>query len=228
MARLLYDRQSTETHLTFAQRHVRLCHQVNGTETLVQSILPTISALESKKNITSTKSIDRDAAHDKLVLTDSLLDDCVRTTFERARQYDRENPGRLVLTQIFPDGKFSGITSAPLDKEADLAEKLLLRIQSLGASHPLGSMVAPLQQAIQNCRAAQQSFINAITAQKSAEAEEEIAQAALRKQYELNFYEASRLFGRTLADRLFPQADKQLNGDENTPPAGPFSNPISQ
>lgn len=220
MARLLQDRQSTEVHLTSAHRHVRLCHQLRGTETLVQLIQPTITALEAKQTVTKSKSIDRDAAYDKLVLSDSLLDDSVRTTFENAKQYDRENPGSVILTQLFPDGKFTGITSAPLDKEADLAEKLLIRIQSLGAAHPLAKRVAPLQQAIQNCRAAQQAYFNAITSQKSAEAEEEIAQAALRKQYELNYYEALRIFGRTVADRLFPQSHKPSVADENTPGSG--------
>ncbi len=228
MARLLYDRQSSGVHLNIAQRHVRLCRQVSGTETLVAGIQPTIVALEAKQNVALNKAVDRDAAYDNLIFRDSKLDDCVRTIFDNAKQYDRENPGRPVLLQLFPDGKFSTITTASLEKEADLAEKLLIRLQALGESHALHSRVSVLQQAIANCRTAQTAFHSAITMQKSAEAEEEIAQAALRKQYEFNFYEASRLFGRPTADRLFPQAASGVlpavlvpEADENTPPPPP-------
>jgi len=219
MAQLLYDRQSTAVHLSACGRHIRLCRQVPGTETLVAAIEPLFLALQGKQAQTRQTLWDRQAAYDSVQLADALLDDKVRTLFERGKQYDRENPGRPVVMQLFPDEKFSTVVNAPLVKEPDLVEQLKQRLENLGADHPLYPLAEPLGQAVAAVRNALAAYQNAITTLKSKEAEEEIAQANLRRQFEFNYYDAMRLFGKNFAQRLFPVFITPENREEE--PAAP-------
>jgi len=59
-----------------------------------------------------------------------------------------------------------------------------------------------------------EKLMTAIRNQKMAEAEEAISQATLRRQYELNYLEARKEFGRTTAERLFPQIGSRAAKEE--------------
>jgi hypothetical protein len=205
MAALLQDRMSSEAHITYAERHVRLCQQTNGAESLVSTIQPKIEQLENQVKIRNQKVKARYAAYDAIVLKDSILDDSIKNLADSTRQYDRSNPGRPVFNQLFPDGKPSSITDASYKKEVEKSDQLLLRLQSLGEGHSLLSHVEFLKNAIAASREAIASHQTAVNEERVAIANEEMAQAELRKQYEFNSLDATKLFGKAYANRLFPK-----------------------
>lgn len=122
MARMLNDRESTERHLDSTRRHIRLCKQVKGAEPFAAAIEPAYQELLQKQAATRAKFEAKQYALDDLILRDAGLDDGVRTAFEKAAQFDRENPGAQVLLKIFPDGRFSEITRAGRAKEPDIVD----------------------------------------------------------------------------------------------------------
>ena len=205
MARMLQDRDSTDSHLNTTRRHVRLCKQIKGAETLAEAIQPAYQQLQQKQADTQAKAEARQEAYDDLLLSDTDLDNAVRTTFEKCKQFDRENPGLPVLAQIFPDQTYSSIINIPREQEPDVVEKLAIRLENMGETHSLFPVAAELRARITTSRNTITAFHTAVREQKMAEAEEEIAQAALRQQYEINYLEARKLFGRQTAERLFPR-----------------------
>ncbi len=204
MAQLLYERQSTKAHLNAVSRHIRLCRRASGTEEVIAAINPYYKALIEKQNASEEAKQKREMAYDDVIFNDDLLDDEVRTCYDDCKKHDRKNPGRPVLNIVFPDGKFSPIINAPLKDEPDEVEQLVIRIESLGAEHPLNQTIASLKEGINNCRNALKEYHNSISTQKSVEALEEIAQANLRRQYEYNYLDLIKLFGKKHANRFFP------------------------
>lgn len=205
MARMLHDQDSTHMHLNATRRHTRLCNQTQGAEKFANAIQPAYEALAQKKAETEAKSDARQMAYDDLLLNDTDLDNGVRTLFEKCKQYDRNNPGAMILKQIFPEEQYGPIVRANMIKEPDLVEELVIRTESLGESHELFPEAAILRAKIEASRSAIEGFNHAVRAQKMAEAEEEISQAALRQQYEINYLDARKEFGRVFTERLFPQ-----------------------
>lgn len=205
MATLLRDSMSSETQITYSERHVRLCQQTNGAESLVTNIQPKIEKLENQVNIRTQKVKLRYAAYDGIVLHDGILDDSIKNLADSTKQFDRSNPGRPIFDSLFPDGKPSSITEASYAKEVDKADQLLLRLKSLGEGHSLLSHVDPLTNAIAGSRTAIASHQTAVSEEKVAIANEEMAQAELRQQYEFNSLDAIKLFGKNYANRLFPK-----------------------
>jgi hypothetical protein len=197
---------STEAHLNSAKRHQRMCNQTKGAENLGTAIDVPIKKLEEMQQATRICKDNRDAAYDSTVLSDGALDDAVRNIADSAKQYDRNNPGRLVFPLLFPDGKITTITRASFMQEPDKAEQLLQRINVFEEGHPLRMHAAPLTEAIGKMREAISVYQKSITDEKTAIANEELAQAELRKQYEFNFLDAVKLFGKTFANRLFPKS----------------------
>ncbi len=222
MAKMLSDRESTDRHLDSTRRHIRLCKQVKGAEQLAANIEPAYRDLLQKQAATRAKLEAREDAHDDAILRDADLDDAVRTTFERVKQFDRENPGAQVLLKIFPQGRFSDITRAERAKEPDVVEEVATRLASLGEKHPLNAIAVDLRAKVETARASNAAFLEAIRNQKLAEAEEEIAQANLRRQYEFNYLDARKTLGRAMAERLFPHfsAGEPLEEPEQPPETG--------
>lgn len=214
MATLLNDNMSSQTHLSKGTRHVRLCNRTQGADQLVTNIQPSIDALKAKKLETEKQKELRDAAEDDVIYNDALLDDAIRNVSDEVKLFDRKNPGRSVYQLLFPDGKYSDIVRAPIAKEVKMAEQIAKRIENLGAEHELNSCLAPLNTAIANVR----TSINGLDAQdtkvKTAIADEEGAQAELRKQYEYNYHDAAKMFGKKYANRLFPKAAAKINKEE--------------
>ncbi|MCT4603806.1 MAG: hypothetical protein N4A59_13025 [Marinifilum sp.] len=205
MAKLLNDKMSSQTHMSNSNRHIRLCNQTQGAEDLSKAIAPKVSSLKEKNAATLAAKENRDAAYDILVYKDAVLDDIIRNISDSAKQYDRRNPGRPIYNLLFPDGKFSDIVRAPFTKEVGLAIQISERLTSLGAEHELYANVALLTSAITDVQTAIKNLADEDNKVKVAVAKEELAQADLRKQYEYNYHDAVKLFGKKFADRLFPK-----------------------
>jgi hypothetical protein len=218
MARMLRETQSTHLHLNASRRHGRLCGKVKGAQKFEDAIKPSRDALVQKQNQTGLKTEEKEDGYDDLMLADAELDDAIRTAFEKCMQFNRDNPGQSLLLKIFPDQKYTDVTMASWTKEPDLAEQVAVRFDNLGPTHPLTPVGADLRTKIASSRAAIAAYYEAIRRQKVAEAEEEIAQAELRRQYEANYLDARKEFGREIADKLFPKVS--LNGAQEEIPAG--------
>ncbi|WP_421920614.1 hypothetical protein [Marinifilum sp.] len=215
MATLLNDNMSSQTQISKGTRHVRLCNRTQGAEQLVANIQPAIDSLKAKKLETEKQKDLRDAAQDDVIYNDAILDDAIRNISDEAKLYDRKNPGRPVYLLLFPDGKYSDIVRAAHNKEVQLAEQLAKRIVNLGAEHGLNSCLEPLNTAIANVRTSIGNLETQDTNVKTAIADEEGAQAELRKQYEFNFHDAAKMFGKKYADRLFPKTATKVKKEEN-------------
>lgn len=223
MATMLRGDMSSEAHLNAVRRHMRLCGVGKGADVYAAAIKPAFDELVAKSRAATLKREDRQNALDVVILLDGDLDDCVRTAFEKFNQLDRASKKKPILKTIFPDGKFSSITSVNRLKEPDVVEQLAMRIESLGSQHPLFSIAAELREKVEASRKAIAELFAAITRQKKAEAEEEIAQIALRRRYEINYLEARRELGRYAAERLFPTYTNHPRTEDQpeAPPAEP-------
>lgn len=218
MARLLNDNMSSSTHISNAKRHVNLCRRTKGADQLVEKILPKIELLKSKKEATETQKDVRDEAFDNVVYFDAELDDTIRTIADDTKVFDRKNTGIPVYNILFPTGKYSDIVRAPFTKEIGLATQLAERIISLGESHQLYSHVEILKNSVTRLK----SSIDTLEAEdlkvKTAIAQEELAQAELRMQYEHNFLDAVKVFGKKFANRLFPKSMPRAKKEETETP----------
>ncbi|MDF1549755.1 MAG: hypothetical protein P1P88_18145 [Bacteroidales bacterium] len=204
MAQLLLQRHSTDVHLSAARRHIRRCKQIKGGEPYAVKILSLDKVLQEKQKLTLQAKIEKEDAHDDVVLNDGDLDNSIRSLSDRCKQFDRENTGRPLLNQLFPGGKISGIIYAPLENEPDVAEQLLTRLDALEEGNPLKEHIVPIKTNIEKCRVALAASKESIKALKQAEALEEISKANLRQQYEFNYLDMVKEFGKLNAERFFP------------------------
>ena len=202
MAQLLYEKQSTKVHLNATRRHMRLCRRASGAEEAITAIEVYYQALTEKQKATEEAEVNREMTLDDVYHFDDILDDDVISCHEDCKKYDRKNPGRSVLLQLFPDGKYTSITKTRLSDEPDKAGQLVSRIEALAADHPLNNFVETLNANIANCRNALAIYHQSITAEKSAKAEESIAKANLRRQYEFNYLDLAKKFGKRHASRF--------------------------
>uniref|UniRef100_UPI0035658F44 hypothetical protein n=1 Tax=Ancylomarina sp. TaxID=1970196 RepID=UPI0035658F44 len=122
-----------------------------------------------------------------------------------AKQYDRSHPGRPIFRRLFPDGRPSTITDASFTKVLSKAEGLLVHLQSLAEDNSLHTHEDVLTNAIKALRQAILNHKEVVLAESLAIAEEQMLQAELRKQYEFNYLDATKLFGKNYANRLFPK-----------------------
>lgn len=205
MAKNLNDAMSSEVHINNSLRHSRRCKQTKGAEIFVTNINPFITDLEVKSDDTKKERLLQYNAYDDLIFNEGGLDDRIRTISDAAKQYDRENPGRPVHKLLFPNGGYSTILRFTFIKKADAAEEIKERIKSLGEEHSLIAQITPLEESISKVRTALADLQQAKTKVRTAVANEEVAQANLRKQYEFNYLDAIKMFGKTFANRLFPQ-----------------------
>jgi hypothetical protein len=209
---MLADRDSSALHLSLAHRHQRLARRYNQ-ETMAETIQAAMTALETRSAATDARELDRQAAYDGVQATDADLDNAVRNLFNDAENFDRANVGAGVVVKLFPEGGFTPVTSLEISKELSAVEGLATRVEALGAQHALKAHAATLRTRAQEVRTAITAMENAIRARAAALAEEEIAQAALRRQYEGNYLDARRSLGRAQAERLFPSVNNPKTGD---------------
>ena len=208
MARMLSTRMSSESILSNAKRHQSLCKQVVGAENLAAAIQSFIDNLIEKRVISMAALEDKGTAYDNVVLKDSILDDVVRDISDAAKQYDRKNVGRGIYTTLFPDGKTTSITNVSLSEEPIEADKLLSRFDKFEEGNSLLAHKAPLTAAIADLRTMLSVYELAIDKEKMALEVEASAQDDVIRQYEFNYLDAAKLFGKKYANRLFPKTPK--------------------
>jgi hypothetical protein len=221
MATMLRETDSTNKHLNGSARHMRLCRQA-GQTALAEAILPVHNALSDKQKASKAASEAREQANDDMIYSDGDLDGAVHTAFDETKRHDRESPGDRATERTFPDGKFTTITMTKTTEEPDEVDKLALRFESFGASHPLYAIAARLREKAAVSRTKVNAYKEAIKAENKAQADEQIAKFELRRKYEHNYLDARKLLGRTMADRLFPRiggGGSSGPGDEETPPS---------
>lgn len=100
-----------------------------------------------------------------------------------------------------------------MEEEPEAINSLIKRVESLGADHPVATHAAFLQTAVASSKKVIADYKAAIDALKSAEALEDIAKTNLIRQYELNYYEALKKFGKVYANRLFPAITQPSTND---------------
>jgi len=208
MATMIAESRSSETHESICNRHQRLCQRTKGADVLVQSIAPCIVNLSNKRIDTQKRKQYKEEMNDGVLLANSEMDDEVRTLYEKCKQYERERPGSQLVKRIFPGGKVSDITGASLKSQAMEMGQLIVRLNSLDLEHPLRGSILPLQESITKEQEAQRLYSEAFAQWKAAMVEENIAKAELRQQYEHNYLDAVKLFGKRFAQRLFPKLTK--------------------
>lgn len=214
MAQLLSSRYSAERCMNSGRRHQRLSKQVVNDETLSNQIQPAMDECGLKLDASEQKAQNREDAYDDLVLADRYLDDEIRSIFDTCKKYDRDHPGALVLIKVFPDEKFGDLIRLSFSDEAGEAEKIALRLESLGSVHELFPFVSRLKTKIDAVKSALDNHKNAIREEKMAEAEVEIAKEALIRQYEVNYLDARRKYGRLTCEKLFPRTNTRNTSSE--------------
>lgn len=202
---MLADRDSSALHLNLARRHQRLARRYQQAAQ-VTAIEAAINDLAAKELLTDAKELDRQAAYDDLLAADGDLDDGIRNLFGAAQAYDRDNLGAGMVALLFPSGGFGDIIEQPLAQEPAAAGALCVKVESLGVSHPLFVHAAKIKALAQSVRDALARVEAAVRAAKNVGADEEIAQATLRRVYETNYLTSRQSLGRTIAERLFPKA----------------------
>lgn len=207
---MLRENQSTEAHLNAVRRHMRLCGmgkpgEKRGGEGLVAAIKPVYDELLAKRQATAARIEARQDALDTVVHFDGELDDAVRTVYERCVQFDRKSDDPPVTPAIFPGGKFGPLLAVDREVKPEAVEKAAIRIESLGAQHPVHGLAAELRQAIDASRKAIGEHRATYPLLQQAVAEEGVARLALRRRYELNYLNARAAHGKTVAERLFPK-----------------------
>lgn len=205
MAQLLYERDSTRKHLDATRRHQRLCRQLSGTEPLVEAIQLPYHELKNKHAATQKQEEQREDRYDDLLIADTQLDDQVRNVFRRCEEHDRATPAGAILPLIFPQEKFGPIVNMNTQQEPDTVAHLALRLESLGKEHPLFPLAKELRTLVAASRKAIAAYEASGLQVKQCQAEEEIAKATLRRQYETNYLDARKQFGKMRTERLFPK-----------------------
>jgi hypothetical protein len=200
---MLSERDSTALHLNAARRHVRLLRRSRRDE-MIAGIDPLIADLQRKQQLSDERALDTQAAYDAVVASDAELDDAVRNLHDAGKQHDRSHPTSPALPDLFPSGGFGTLIDLPLKEEPDNVDALAKKVESLGPDHGLAPHAAQLRAGAQAVRDALNLHNEAIRAQKSAEAEEDIAKSALRRKYEANYLDGRKLWGRVFVERLFP------------------------
>lgn len=216
MVELLRDPDSSRKHLSSTRRHIRLCTLQPGAEFLVANIQPAYTHLQATLAAKQAATEAEEDAQDDLEFRGRDAADMLRTISERAKQHDRENPGDSAFGHVFPEGGFGEYITSQGTVVAANCGIIAKRISELGANHPLNAFAAELVNRIAVIDEGQKNSDKALRARKLAEADDELAQAALRRVYEHNALDAQKKFGKR-ADRLFPRIRKRNRRDENGP-----------
>lgn len=203
MARMMYERDSSLKNLNIARRHARLCKQTPGGEKYAAAIRPYREALEEKARLVRLAAEAREDAYDDIMVADVNLDNGIRTLFEQCKQHDRQASGNVLAT-IFPNQRFTDITSLHFTREPDVADQLAARLESLPADIALRGEASKVRELTTLVRQTIERYNTTIRLLKEAEAGEDIAKAQLCRQYEYNYLDARRELGQGNAEKLFP------------------------
>jgi hypothetical protein len=214
MARMLYQKESSTFYLRMGRRHVRLCGRVNGAGKYAEKMHPVLDALREKEQERINATNLREDAYDDVVLCDAELDNAVRTTFERIRQYDRENKTSFI-NLFFPSNGFHEIITLSYSKEPQEVKNIVIKLDGLEEGHELKNLSTGLLQKVETSFAAWDTYGKAISHLKELRAAEEISKLAVRQQYEHNWLDARKEFGLAIADSIFPKVAKRAVKDND-------------
>jgi hypothetical protein len=216
MAEMLRDADSSEKHSSTVRRHMRLCKSVKGAEFLAVAIEPHYVRLDGTMvDKKKANEVEEDAQDDRDLCGRGGAD-ALRNASDRAKQHDRDNPGEKVFDRLYKEGGFSDFIASNGTTSAASCRLIGARARDLGANHPLASIATELETRATAIDDAQAGLGNALRARKLAEAEDELAQAALRRAYEENWLDAQKKFGKA-ADRLFPRLRKRAPSGDDDP-----------
>ncbi|MDI7270070.1 MAG: hypothetical protein QME96_18935 [Myxococcota bacterium] len=218
MAQMLQDDDSTAKHIEQTRRHQRRCRRTKGAADFASRIEAVRAALEQADQETWRRTKAEQDARDDLELADGEQDDEVITTSDRASEYDRDNPGQRVHELLFPTGRRSDVTDESILLQPDEVEIIAGRIEGLGEAHPLFPRAASLRGRATASRNAVRNLGETLRQRKLAEADEEMAQAALRRAYEANYLDARKTLGKRIAERLFPRIQRRKPPAPGAPP----------
>lgn len=210
MAEMLRDADSTEKHIAVVWRHMRLCTLVKGAAKFRVNITPAYEKLvqcetESKKAVEAQEN-----ARDTLTVRGYEAADLLRDISDLARLADREAAGSPVSPQIYKEGGFGVFLNSQGICSAASARTVAQRIESLGPGHSLAPKKDELYAAEAAIVAAEQALEAAVREKGMKHVEEELAQAALRKAYEVNALDSRKELGKRVAERLFPPIRKRV------------------
>lgn len=211
---MLYQRDSTDLHLKATRRFSRLARKLKGASTLAEGIVPFHQKLIDRHKQTLLADERREDAYDDILYADQILDDTIRTVFDNAKLFERNNPGQQVIVKIFPNGTFSEIVNMPYADEPAAAERIAASIDMLGNQHVLFPLAAELRSKIADVNNAMAEYKNVITELTRAEVEEETAKADLRKQYEFTYLDGRKILGAKLVERIFPVLTNRTKSTE--------------
>jgi hypothetical protein len=188
-----------------AERHIRLCHQNIGGDSYTAAVEAPLTDLSTKLN---TRELARKAvsnAGDTAWLADRMLDDILRKLQGRAKEYDLANPGSHTLELLLPKGNISDLINETLEEEPGKAHQVALKIKTLGSTHPLYTIAAEIDAAVDNCNAKIKLRDDAQKVYDEANASAEVAKVALIKEYNNNYHKAASDVDRYFAEKLFPR-----------------------
>ncbi len=215
MAQRLHQSHSPGLCIRSGKRHVRLCTQAKGGEVLSAAISGLIAVAEEKASRKRTAEDARDGYYDMLIFHDAELDNRVRTTASRCKEYDRENPTAHLYATIFPEDTSAIIQVNPMNEPAEV-KKVITRLQSLGSAHPLFQMADYLTEAVEKVNEIVPKYLDSVSQVGTTDAELQIAKADLIRQYLHNMFEAEKMFGRNYADKLFPRLSRKSSKEDES------------
>ena len=205
-----------------AERFKRLCAQCRNADKYQQSILPTYNDMMARKTTLDKARKESNAAQDTVWLYDSLLDDVLRDTQGRAKEFDRSNPGANTAGFIFPGGNITSIVTMPDKDEPEAAHAIAQKIVSLGNTHVLYPYAAQIESAVADCKDALAQQVAATRAEVDAKTALVISKVALVRQYNAIYYTAASDVDKNYAEKLFPKLDppkKKKGGTASEDPA---------
>jgi hypothetical protein len=191
-----------------ARRHIRLCGQINGAADYGKAMQPKLDDLALKERERHEAEELCENAQDDLVLKDSSLDNCVRNLFEHARRYDRDNMTRFT-EMLFPHLSFSDIINAPLSDEPIRVMHLVEKLEHLEEWNELRKYAESLTKYVTAVNEALDARRKSAETLSRRQANEELARNAVRTQYESNYLDARKQYGKQQAEHLFPKVPRR-------------------
>jgi hypothetical protein len=220
MAQKLHSNDSPGRVANVSNRHLRLCTQAPGTGPLVSDISSYVEALVKMIMNQDTAEKAEQSAYDLVKFCDNELDTLVAKVSSRAKEHDKESVGARTWELLFPGAlDVSSITGTNMFKEPVIVEQLAQRIEGLGADNPLGPLAAELRTKIEQAKARIAEYEEKVRLTAAAKAETEIAKLRVVRQYEANIMQAITLFGRSMANRFFPEIRSGGSGETGTEPS---------
>lgn len=207
MAQMLRDSDSSEKHLEAAWRHIRLCNLVRAAHPFAVAMQPSHDALEAAVLATKNAFRAEQARRDQVRLLGFEGADLLRDLSGSAETYDRANPTSPAHGVLFREGGFSHLLDSDDTASPATLDEIALRVRSLGAAHTLAERAATLEAKATEIRTAEGALGDAVRARSLCEAEEELGQAALRRQYEHNYLDTRKALG-SVCERLFPKLSR--------------------